>query len=156
MRKQTELASSPNNIRESLLENRSYTINESGQESKFRTRRLSSVCLEDEEILERSASMYQIANEHTVPLSPSGELYPQLKINRGNSGSSHESSRGFINFTEIAATQETKVQMLTLLNLTSYMAEILTISIIIWLRVEGGIFEPERLNSPLVLNNSAK
>jgi hypothetical protein len=61
-----------------------------------------------------------------------------------------------INFTEIAVKRENQVQNLILLNVTSYMLMMISISVIILSGAQGSIFDLQNFHSPLAINENLK
>mmetsp|Transcript_28968 Transcript_28968/g.33068 ORF Transcript_28968/g.33068 Transcript_28968/m.33068 type:complete len:178 (+) Transcript_28968:18-551(+) len=134
-RKSVEIEDSPENLKASLLENKSYLINNSTRGSKFSVRKMSSISAEDEEPLETEPIVYN--------------KYTGAKENKKN-------PIDLINMQEIAIERKIQFERLAYLNIASYMVEVIILSIIIWLKSEGNIFHLEKFDSPLALNNNLK
>jgi len=141
--------------RMSLLE-KSMTINDSSKISKFNSRKLSSVSIEDEEILIRSASMYEVDRTIQDEQSPVGFIYKESSNNDLAAQKEEKEAQAFINFNEIAAKRKVQAKNLIFLNIASYVTVIVTLVLIVLSGAKGSIFDSQYGLSPLALNEYLK
>lgn len=147
-----KFSKAPDSLTRSLLQNNS--INESSKRASERNnRKLSTVSVEDEEIIERSQSMYRPDRNDSIV---GEQFYPEFNSVEIKGSEFGEHSDKFINFTEIETNVQDKVQILSLINLAAYMLELTVLGIIIWMNLEGNIFALDNLQTPLLLNPNLK